>query len=382
MDLGMAFMNPLTAIQQYGQREQAFPAELAGKQAQTRLATAEAERMEMQTAADRKAADLMNRALGGMQAPGEGQPASQSISDQLYQQAQIWTMAGDPTKANQLLNMASQAKAREQQSRSQQVLAALRQADMGQKQLKSISSLLEGVKDQESWDSANRAYEQATGQPSPLANTPYDPELVSTLREGAMTEYQRQQLRARQSEIGLRAENLKDEMRHRGVMEGIAAENTRVRQQQAALRAKTGGKDIGEPAKAAVDQAYDLLADANLGGDRQPAAYSIASDAKALQRRNPALSSDDAIRQVLAQRKSDGSLKPGAKGWLSSTPGKFSKALPLPAKASDLVAGQSYTNPKTGKAFVWTGKGWEQPVGTAPASGSSDDEDENDDAAE
>lgn len=375
-------MAPLLANQQYLQQEKLGPAELAQKVAGARYTSALADKVEMDVAADRKAAALMTAQMAGNGQSGSiGGAQPSSLSGLLYSQAQIWAAAGKPEMAARLTAQASQAASHEATARAADVRAKLSQFSLQKQQIGMMSNLLGGVKDEESWQAANSAFEKETGQASPFKDTPYDPKLVETLQDSLMTAYQKAVLDTKVKALGITASNVASEIQHRATQDAIAAERLRVSQARELRMQKAGGKDVGFPSKGEIDAAARLIGSDLEGDDLDNAATAVAAKARELRKKNPGLNGDDAMRQALQQVRNAGEIQPGKRGGLfgiGSEKGSFSVPQPLPAsgKASDLVKGQIYKGPKGN--FRWTGKGWEA-VGAAPAKAASDGSDEEDD---
>jgi hypothetical protein len=378
--IGQEFMAPILQDQTYRQNERTLPVELAQKAANTRYTTALADRVESETAAEKKVAAMMAQQAG--MPPGAG--GAGSISDLLLGQSDMWAKAGSPVKAAALAQQAAQARAHEATARAAQVREAAAKVKMQGDQFKRATELLSGVKDQESWQNANTLFEKETGQESPFKSIPYDPDTVKALQGAAMTAYQKAQVELRGKAVQATITNVASEIKSRAVRDGVALERLRVSQQREQRLSKAGGKDIGAPGKAEVSAADKLIGDTGLEGDeRDAAAFSIASEAKMLRRKNSALSADEALRQAALTAKMNGSITPGQHNYLSpNVPAKFNAPVSLPTsgKKSDLVPGQLY---KQGdKTARWTKDGWQlvgksAPKAEAPSGGggSSDGED-------
>lgn len=376
------FMAPILQDQTYRQNEATLPAELAQKAASTRYTAALADRVETESAGEKKVAAQLAQAAGvPAQAGGNG-----SISEQLSGMSSMYAKAGLPNKAAEYAEKASQAAAHEATARAAIVREAAAKTKLQGEQFKQASTLLSEVTDQASWEQANALFAQQTGQDSPFKAIPYDPKIVKMLQDVSMNAYQKQMVQLRATAVGAQVANIKSSIESRGVRDGVALERLRVTQQREGRLAKAGGKDIGAPGKPEVAAADKLIGDTGLEGDeRDAAAFSIASDAKVLRRKNPGLSADEALRQAALTAKTNGSISPGAQHLLSrNEPAKFSPPQPLPAHGdpSKLVKGQRYADGK-GNVATWDGKGWtaKGKVGgspaakAAPAAGPDDGED-------
>lgn len=381
--IGTQFMEPVLQNQEYNQREATLPAELAQKAASTRYTAALADRVEQESAADKNVAAQLSQ-MAGVSPQGGG---NGSVSSRLNSMSEMYAKAGQPGKAAQLAMQASQAAAHEATVTQKQVQEAASQAKLAGEQFKMASGLLSGVKDQDSWETANGLFEKQTGQPSPFKNIPYDPKIVKVLQDASETAYQKHLVELRQQAVAAQVANVKSAIESRATRDNVALERLRVTNQREARLAKTGGKDIGAPNKAEMTAADKLLGDTGLEGDeRDAAAFSIASEARVLRRKNPGISADEALRQAALSAKQNGSITPGVHHMLArNEPAKFSSPISVPAsgKAADLVDGQLYKDAQ-GKTAIWDAKakGW-KPAGKATAgkatapvsSGSSDGED-------
>lgn len=377
-DIGGQFMAPVLSDQRYRHTEAAQPAELAQKYGAARYTNAMASRLEAETAADKSvAAQLAAMAGGGPLSGGNG-----SISGRLNAMSEMYAKAGQPSKAAQLAQQASQAAAHEATARKAQWDEAAKQATVNAKEMKVATELLGGVTDQASWETANQLFEQQTGHKSPFANLPYDKDMVKLLGDSATSAYQKQLLALRDKGLKLQAANVASSITSRATRDNIALENLRVREQREQRLAKQGGKDLGSPSKAEIEAAGRLLGDTGLeGDDKDSAAFSIASEAKAIRRKNPGISSDEALRQAKLQAQQEGAFIPDKKSWVpgQSSSAKFTPPpyLPLHNDPSKLTDGQVYRHGD--KIGTWDAKanggkgGWKnvQKLGMGSSSTSS-----------
>jgi hypothetical protein len=347
-----------------------------------------ADRLEMETAGDKKVAAMMAQAAGsGPQTGGAG-----SISERLLGLSDMYAKAGSPTKAAEYAQHAAQAQSHEATARAAEVRQKLQAFQLQDTQIGMVTKLLGGVQDEASWKDANNAYEKETGQRSPLADVPYDPKVVKLLQDSTETAYQRQQLAIRETALKATLADTASKISSRATRDNVAIERLRVSQQRDLREAKAGGKDVGAPGKAEVEAADRLLGDSGLKwNDRDSAAFSIAAEAKSLRRKNPGISADEAIRQAHLSAKQAGDIVPGEPSRIPfiGKPGasKFVTPQPLPESRDpkDLVAGNHYTN-KAGLVKVWDGKVFKdvgkitpKKLGASPISSSPDVTDEEDD---
>lgn len=386
-ELGTSFMAPLLADQQYQQNQKLMPVELAQKAASTRYTGALADHLETENAADKKVAAFMaQQAASGGGAPGQ----PQSVSQRLLGLSDLYSQAGQPTKAAQYAQWASSAAAHESTASAAQVRQKFEEFQMNAGMIDKAVKLFGGVKDATSWDEMNAAVEKETGKPSPFANTPYDPKLVDLLKGQATTEFQKQELSLRRAANEARLADIKSAMSHRTTQDGISSERLRISQQRETRLAKGGGKDVGSPSKVEVEAAARLIGPDLEGDEKDTAAFTVAANAKAIRVKNKGMSSDDALRQALLQAKQSGDFVPFVQNrWSKNTPGKFVVPQPIPPKDSDKVVGQHYTDGKT--VYEWTGDkkapwkrvgaGKAQPT-VSSGGGNSDPTDDEDDDVE
>lgn len=361
MPIGTDFMAPVLQNQEYNQREATLPAELAQKAASTRYTAALADRVEQESAADKNVAAQMAQSFGvSAQAGGKG-----SASEQLSGLSEMYAKAGQPSKAALYAQQAAQAQAHEANVSANAFREAASKTKLQGEQFKMAQGLLGGVKDAETWQDANAMFEKQTGQPSPFKNIPYDPKVVKLLQDASTTAYQKQQLALREEAVRTAAANVKSEVESRSARDGVALERLRVSQQREQRLAKAGGKDIGAPSKVETTAADKLLGDSGLEGDeRDAAAFSIASEARVIRRKNPGVSADEALRQAALTAKQNGSIVPGSPSKLPFGLGKPEAAkfsppqdLPKMGGAESLVKGQVYADGK-GNVAEWDGKDW------------------------
>lgn len=385
-NLGASFMTPVLQNQQYAQSQQMAPAELAQKAAAARYTGAMADRLQMETEGEKRVAAALAAQRAG-QGSGEIGNAPSSISDLLHTYSNIYAAAGLPTKAAEFAEKASQASAHEATARAGLMRAKLQDFQLQKGQIEQVTKLLNGVHSAEDWKAANAAFGQQFGQRSPFADTEYDPELVKLLQAQSLSAYQQQVLDLKKTAVAIARADKESAMASRAVRDNIAAERLRVSQQREARLTKSGGKDTGAPGKVELEAARNLIGDTLDGDAKDSAAFSIASEAKVLRRKNPGLSADDAMRQALLTAQQSGNFVPGEKSRIpffgKDSPAKFvtPQDLPKSGKQADLVVGNHYRGPD-GKVYEWTkAKQWKAvgPSVGAYGSGAADAEGDDDD---
>lgn len=382
-ELGTAFLNPIAESNKIDADAALAPVNLAHQQALARYANAEASGMEVRTQAEARAAALMAQRLGdGSSSTGTG-----SISDQLLGMASIYGSAGSPAQATKLLEAASTAQAHENVARNAQANMGLRQVQ-GQLQLASRAhDLLSGVTDDASWQDFNDKVGQAIGKPSPWGNMPYNPRLVSTLTDMALTAKDKATLAFKDIDAQRRQEDVDSKVATRDVGIQIKSQQLDLARQREARLAKVGGKDVGAPSSGDVSAAERILSvqpGLVAPEDLKQAAYDTAAQARALRKANPGMTMDDALRQAMVAKRASGDFAMKVPFTGGTTRPSYSVAMPLPAsgKVKDLLPGQVYRN-AAGARKKWNGKGWETAAGgAAPAKGRTTPDPEPDDDGE
>jgi len=230
--------------------------------------------------------------------------------------------------------------------------------------LQAGSSLYDGVQDQAGFDRAGANFARLLGVPSPLTGMQYSPELVRKLQQFGTTQAQRLKAQLDELEAESRNANRESAIKFRNFRRGILETDADTRRQREERLAKVGGgKGIAAPtaaerklAESLIGQEFPDLADR--GDELGPAAYAVASRAKALQRSNRALDSDQAVRQAFALEKESGNFQSvdGAYKTLGfpRTGTKYMQPEPLPSDRTKLVAGKRYVTPRG--VVKWDGK--------------------------
>jgi hypothetical protein len=277
--------------------------EIAMQPSTQRLREAQAGKAEMELAGERKMMELMQRAAGTAQASG-------SLAGQLESLAQTAAQAGLVTKAGTLAAQASLIRQRENTARAAGAKMNETQLDIIRKNADLQGQIFGGVTDETSWNRANQLFQFQTGTQSPFAGMPYSPDLIKSISEQAISAKERADLLQKQQT----ATELKNFRRRRLGQHDTALEIQDRRlelmeEREKRLRKQGGGKSVSSPAKAELDQAGRLITKdfPNLPAeDRVDAAYSIAAEARALRRQNPALDANAALQQAFQAARAAG----------------------------------------------------------------------------
>ena len=292
-----------------------------------------------------------------------------SIADQLDIIAKNAAGAGLITKAQELAKSSALIRSREAvqgKAVADQNLARLK---MVRERAELQSQLLGGVTDEESWQNANALYEFQTGQKSPYAQVPYSPELVERLNAAAMTAKERAELAEREQVRKNTEAYRKSRLRQIDTQNDLRKKQQELAKEREKRLAKAGGgKAVVSPGKSELDQAARLVKKDYSGlpaADLNDAAFTIASEARALRKANPALDANTALQQAFNNAVQAGDFQVVQKGIAGygrketfSGRGKSPVApAPIPPKKEDLKSGRFYVNPQ-GQVAKWTGKGF------------------------
>jgi hypothetical protein len=324
------------------------------------------------------ALQLQKRYLAALQGakPGQGSGApSDAIGDHVSQLAgqmdeygQLALQAGMPEQAKEYLGTASTL--RKNQASTQKL-----QDDEHEKNINLITSLLDNVHDQHSWQQANSMAEMETGHQSPFKNTPYSPELVENLKQSYQSHKDKMQAAAAQA----RTKASMAEVQERETRLGLIKAQTKVADDRAKKLEKEGG--AGQlPKKDDVDAATELVM--HDYGDLSP------SDAKMMARpvadrmmqlmQSGGLGRAEAAKKAYAEARQQGQFE-----GLSITKqesGTASRPIPFKAGATekDLKVNKYYIN-ASGQVGYWDGKMFRTPKLDVdePATGEHEDPDED-----
>lgn len=322
-------------------------------QSSNRLHRAQADKLEGEAAVDRKLAEAMS-----------GMPQGGSMADSVEQMSRLALQAGSSGKASKFAIQAAQIRAQEAKEMQHGATTDKLQTEQQIKMLTTASGLYEGVQDQAGFDRANAQYARLFGAASPVTGAPYSPELVGKLQLFGTTQAQRLKAQLGVLEAESRNANRQSAVDFRSFRQGILTTDAETRKQREERLAKVGGgKGIAAPTTAERKLAESLIGQefpdlAERGDELAPAAYAVASRAKALQRANRALDSDAAVRQAFAAEKESGNFQSvdGAYKTLGfpRTGTKYAQPEPLPSDRSKLVAGKRYVTPRG--VVKWDGK--------------------------
>lgn len=197
-------------------------------------------------------------------------------------------------------------------ARNQQVEQDIHKMTLERDEAQRVASIANGISElppdqrQAAWHAALLDHVQRTGQGKELLSMPFSDELLKTVRDGALTEKERQEklLEAqRQKSI---EDNRRDEKRHRETEESLTRARDLEQKRHHAATEKAGGA-VTYASKAEQDEAREVILKDHPDAspeDLQMAASNIASRAKVLAQ-NPGLTRSQAVARAWQEQKND-----------------------------------------------------------------------------
>jgi len=274
-----------------------------------------AQKLEAEAKEQQGMAELMQRQAAGM--PTEG---SVSIADRMDSLARAAMDAGLVTRSQELAKNASLVRQREASALTSGTTAALNQVKLVRDRAELTGQIFGGATDETTWAQTHRLWEFQTGQPSPYANQPYSSELVERINATALSTKERADAEAsrltREGLAGFRTARLAQHDTENRIREARLA---LARAREARLAKAGGGRTVSSPGTSEVDQARRLIGRdyTNLeAADLGDAAYSVAAEARALRRSNPALDANVALQQAYNNARAAGDFQTLSRGIL------------------------------------------------------------------
>jgi hypothetical protein len=352
-----------------------------------RKKAAEAETSEMTLANQKKMAELMMASSAAK--PSIGQVVT--MADRFDKLAENAAGAGLTEEARKLAGTASQLRQREAAAVSSRVNAIKTNLEIVRSRANLIGQLLADVNpnDEASWRRANELFEFETGEPSPYTDQPYSPALVDQVRRAALTVKERADIADKAATRAATKNYRSARLRQLDRANEIRKQEAETRKAAEERRAKGGGgKSVTSPNRDEQDQAERLIK-GDFGkldaADLEDASFSIASEARALRRANPALSPSMAIRQAYNEAVKAGDFPADTSGLFGEkrrftgrgkTPETAFITVP---EASKRLKGRYYTG-AGGQVARWTGSGWsviDRPLSEDNSRLNDEDEDED-----
>ena len=380
--------------------------------AQTRLYNAQAAEHEEKTRQERALSDLAVRegqarnfgdqeGLQQLAGPGMGEqtaaPTTDPITEFLAQRDRLARLASDSglvEKAGAIAKDNALIRQHMASTNASASTAILNQLKSAREQADVVGQVFGAVRSQDELDSANELYRFRTGQPSPLAGKMFSQGLLEQVNQAALTTKERADIAEKKIQQDSLTRFRNERLRQHNVFADIAERRLELeRQREARLAKGGGGKSVASPQRGELDQADRLIGKdyPNMNeNDKNDAAFSVASDARALRSANRALDANTALMQAYnnAVKAGDFTTSSGVFGsgygpdvknkTVYSGRGK-SAAIPavIPSAKGDLKEGRYYVNPK-GQVGQWTGKGFVLSAPTSSAgSGEVDDGEDN-----
>lgn len=371
----------------------AIPGQIQERAALTRLHGAQAGEKELEVEVRRSMMSLMQQAYGGqpMSPVGpDGQPRTQA--DMLDDLSQLSLRAGDVKGGADLAGKASLIRMHDASAALSQVRGGVLALTAQQKEVDMLGRLLGDVTDQASWERANNLYAFNTNNPSPWAGVPYSPELVNQLKAAALS--RKDQIQTQISDVNaksLRAfRNIRLKQHDRAL--DLTERRTEIAEDREGRLAKTGGgRAVASPQTGEIQEAARLIK-RDFGkldaADTMNAAFSVAAEAKALRRQNPALDAETALQRSYKSARERGDFREiaAASRWSSPTQ-RFTgggrtpeTAIAAPPDPAQRVLNRYYS--VGDKVYQWSKEGAK--TGWRPISGglSGDNTDENNEGDE
>lgn len=361
----------------------------------TRLQNAEADKAEISVKQERQFANLMRIASTGGESvlpPGGDGPddifgnfsaPDGGMSSKLGRLAQLATQAGLVTRGASLAKDAATINSRYSAAAANRALTGVRQIRQRKDEAALLGSVLTDVNDQDSYDRALAAYQMTSGRMSRFAGLPYTPELVQRLRDEALSVKDQEAQRIR--EANAKATKAYRDARldqHDEALDLNAARLDVTRSREDRLRKGGAGRPLTisrnerDVASAMITNDFPELSGAEHNDERTTAANTVASEAKTLMQKNPALSWSEALSQAYTAERGNFQITPGK---LFGRTVKFegggkspSTAVPLPKSEKEAKIGKYYYAPN-GAIGKWNGKTMD-PVGQRTPTPEPDDE--------
>lgn len=330
------------AMRKHELEAQEMMGKIAMQPAHQRIWEAKASTDELALANERRFQDLMQGYLGAP-AAGEGGPTRQPIADRLEDIAGLAIGAGKIKTARELVAGAAQARMRNAIGQRAMTQAELNAARADRENIVLLEGVLHDSNDEASFQKNRMAYTALTGRPDPFAGVPYHPDIISSLKNTALTTKQRLDTQLKQDELDRKIESDADLARHRGVLERLRDEELKRRKQRDTYLQHNGGKSAGSPLKGDVDQALTIIKKDFPNQITDPtdlynAAYDVAGRAKAIQNANRAKDMPTAIHEAYAEARKAGDFQVTGSTPLGRKRVKYRGAGKTPATAMALPA--------------------------------------------
>lgn len=230
--------------------------------------------------------------------------------DNIGRLAEVAAGAGAPNKAMGLLKTYEgliSHKATIEAAQARQQFYHLKTA---QEQTQWFATHAMDVKDPQSFDKLNNDFEAQFNTPSPYRGMQWSADLPDRIAKEALSVKDRITISMRDAESKAREADRADAQRSRRVREGIAQQRLKLEQEREGRQQKLG--KTADPTPGTIEEAKRLiLKDYPNIDDKDGAAYNVASEAKAIMRKNPSLGASEAVAQAYLAAKSRGEFVEG-----------------------------------------------------------------------
>lgn len=294
--------------------------QIAMQPGQLRMQQIQLEKAETELAQDRQFAELLRQGQTPGAAAGEGETTAKTptVAERLYSLAGQAANAGLVGKAGELAKTAAGIMQKEEAAAASRASQELTRVKTAQERMELLGQIYSGVTDQAGLERANMIYMAQTGQPAPLAGSPFNPELIKTLRAQAVSVAKQMELEGqritRENTEAYRQATLAQRNAQIQIARERAAEQRRHNEAQE-KNGGAGGAALASPTQAELDEVSRRLKDMGLDSkkvDRNSwgsMTFSIGSRARELQQSNRALGRAQAIAQAVQEAKDNGELE-------------------------------------------------------------------------
>ena len=366
--------------------------QIAQQPGQQRLTEARAANEELKYSEEKNLQDVFARMASD---PGIGGEKPTSLAD-MYEKLAVMAGPVAPSQAQKLATTAATLRYRQVATERQQSLMVSDGLKAAQTRADLMGRLMEGVNDDASWNRALLLYQVQTGQPSIYAGLPYSKAMRDRLLNESMSVKDQAAAADRATEYASRERARKSLEDYRATLLKLQKDRNAIAARREERMAKHGaGKGVSAPAKGETDQAARLISKdfPDLPpSDVLNAAYEVASEARVMRQKNPALDADTALNKAYLDARFRGEFKvakdaaalknlymPSKKTSFDSgkTPDR-ALALPMANGKVDptkLVQGRYYRSAKG--VGMWTGTGFEL-VGSSATLSSDNGDTESD----
>lgn len=365
----------------------------------SRLQNAQADRSELAVQQERQFANLMRMAAtGGETAMPTGNDLENvfgnfdapegGMANKLNRLAQLATQSGLVTRGATLAKDAATLNSRYSAAAASRAVAGLRQIRQRKEEAGMLGQVMGDVTDQDSFDRANAAYQMTTNKVSPYAGLPYTPQLVQRVRDAAISAKDQEAQALREADSRSRNAFREARLRQHDEANAISAAARGVQRDQEGRLVKVGGgkpltisNNDRDAASALIVKDFPEFGTKEMNTERFVAANTVASAAKVLMQKNPALNWQEALAQAYtterASFKTETGMFGGRKVKFEGGGKSAQTAIPLPKSAEDARVGTFYYGPN-GAIGRWNGKTMD-PVGgkaTPPPAAAADETDD------